>query len=344
MGLFSRRSELPRAYEFRSFKIDPVGELQALEDDANELRRKEQEDDEAIIPSFDAGSYRPGRAKVQARPSDQALLYLHELDQLTECTGIPLRINRSRSRRRSSIKYLEGNPSLQRKWYSWLLRSLHSHDDSLFIRFFGRIGIAQLPQDIAEKLCRKLGASIAFWRNRNALTFGEENADNRSIAIDELRLALTAQSHMTVRMTDEEAVRAFQLGVQIAGDASRTHRWVIEAAGELAKYALEAIPFGRRASMVLDVIEFPLANERGGRSATWPELIRVIREVKPQRDLTRCPLGPADRRTGDRGRPDANGRIEATDRLSLSRLTRCLEAERERNFCRRFMGQDGRQC
>ena len=70
-GISAGVSELPRAYEFRSFKIDPVGELEALEDEANELRRKEQEDDAAIVPLFEAGSYRPGTQKAQALPDDQ---------------------------------------------------------------------------------------------------------------------------------------------------------------------------------------------------------------------------------------------------------------------------------
>ena len=157
-------------------------------------------------------------------------------------------------------------------WYTWLLRNLHSHFDNLFIRYFSRIAIAQLPKDVADSLRQKLEASIAFWRNRNALRIDEESVNDRSIAIDELRLALTAQSHMTVRMTVDEAVQAFRLGVQIAEDASVSHRWVIEAAGELAKYALEAMPVDRQASMVLDVIKFPLETERGGRSPGWPDL------------------------------------------------------------------------
>ena len=258
MGNFPRRGELPRAREFRNVNIDPVGELQALEDDANKLRRKEQEDDAVIIPLFDAGSYRPGSPKAQAQPGDAGFQYLHELDQLTECTGIPMRINHVQVAAEAASSIMKVTHNYSVRWYIWLLRNLHSHFDNLFIRYFSRIAIAQLPQDVADKLRQKLQGSIAFWRNRNALSLGEENADDRSVAINELRLALTVQSHMTVRMTADDAVQAFQLGVQIAEDASVSHRWAIEAAGELAKYALEAMPVDRQASMAFDVIKFPL--------------------------------------------------------------------------------------
>lgn len=339
IGLFSRRSELPRAYEFRSVKIDPVGELQALEDEGDELRRKEREDDAAIVPLFEAGSYRPGAQRAQAKPDNQAILYLHELDQLMEFTGIPLRINHVQVAAEATSSLIKVTHHYSDRWYFLLLRSLHSHFDNLFIRYFGRIGIAQLPQDIAERLRRKLEASIAFWGNRIALNVGEENADNRSIAIDELRLALTAQSHLTVRMTDDEAVRAFRLGVHIAGDLSTTQRWIIEAAGELAKYALEAMPLDQRASMVLDVIKFPLATERGGASPTWPDLMQVIMEVKPLRDFEDARW---DRRIVElvaAAAPNAPARIEATDRLAYLALKDALKPSERENFAVALWGK-----
>jgi SIR2-like domain len=339
MGHFNRRSELPRASDFRSFKIDPEGELQALEDDGEKLRRKQQEDDGAVVPLFEAGSYRPGAQQAQARPDSQAILSLHELDQLMEFTGIPLRINHVQVAAEAASSLMKVTHHYSDRWYLWLLRTLHSQFDNLFIRYFGRIGIAQLPQDIAEKLCRKLEASIAFWRNRNAISVGEENTDNRSIAVDELRLALTAQSHMTVRMTEDEAVRAFRLGVHIAEDSSATHRWVIEAAGELAKYALEAMPLDRRASMVLDVLKFPLATERGGFTATWPDLMGVVTNVKPLRDSEDVRW---DRRIGElvaAAAPNAPGRIEATNRLAYLALNDALKPSERENFAIALWGK-----
>jgi hypothetical protein len=272
------------------------------------------------------------RELPQAPPDSQAILSLHELDQLMEFTGIPLRINHVQVAAQAATSLMKVTHNHSDRWYQWLLRSLHSHHDNLFTRYFSRIAIAQMPQYIAEKLCQKLEDSIAFWRNRNAVSIGEENAVNRSIAVDELRLALTAQSHMTVRMTEDEAVRAFRLGVNTAGDLSTTHRWLIEAAGELANYALEAVPPDRRASMVLDVLKFPLATERGGFTATWPNLMRVITHVKPLRTPEDARW---DRRIGElvaAAAPDAPGRIEAINRLAYLALNDALKPSEREDF------------
>jgi hypothetical protein len=339
MGHVNWRSELPRAYDFKSFKIDPEGELQALEDLGEKLRREQQENDVAVVPLFEAGSYRPGSQRAQAPPDSQAILSLHELDQLMEFTGIPLRINHVQVAADAASSLMKVTHHYSDRWYQWLLRSLHSHHDNLFTQYFGRIAIAQLPQHIAEKLCQKLEDSIAFWRNRSAVNVGEENAVNRSIAVDELRLALTAQSHMTVRMTEDEAVRAFRLGANTAEDASTTHRWVIEAAGELAKYALEAMPPGRRASMVPDVLKFPLATERGGFTPTWPDLMRAITHVKPLRDSEDARW---DRRIGElvaAAAPNAPGRIEAINRLTYLALHDALKPSEREDFAIALWGK-----
>src|SRR5208337_4687330 len=100
-------------------------------------------------------------------------------------------------------------------WYVWLIRSLHSQFDNSFIRYFGRVAIAQLPQDVANELSRKVDAAIQFWRARFVQSVDEEDTKDRSIAHDELRLALWIQSHMTVRMTVDEAVRSFGVASQI---------------------------------------------------------------------------------------------------------------------------------
>lgn len=332
MGNFAQRGELPQAREFRHVKIDPAYELETLENSADELRRKEQEDDAAIIPLFDPGSYRRGAQKVHAQPGDPGFEYLYELDQLMERTGVSMRINHVQLAAGAAIKIAKVTYHHDVSWYLWLLRSLHSHFDNLFVRYFGRVAIAQLPEDVAGQLRQKLDASIAFWRFRSALSVGEEHAKDRSIAIDELRLALSAQSHMTVRMTADEAVQAFRLGVQIVEDTSVSHPWVIEAAGELAKYALEAMPANHQASVALDVINFPLATERGSHSPSWPDLIRVIRPVKPQRDNVDPRWDQRIRELLAAAAPNAIGRMEATDRLAYLATHDVLKPGEQDNF------------
>jgi SIR2-like domain len=182
MGNFARRGELPQAREFRHVKVDPADELEKLENSADELRRKEQEDDVAIIPLFDPGSFLRGTQKVHAQPGDPRFEYLYELDQLMERTGVSMRINHVQLAAGAATKIAKVTYHHDVSWYLWLLRSLHSHFDNLFVRYFGRIAIAQLPEDVAGQLRQKLDASIAFWHNRNALSIGEERAQDRSLS------------------------------------------------------------------------------------------------------------------------------------------------------------------
>ena len=318
----------PRAREFR--KVDPTAELEALADAANEIRRKEQEDDAAIIPLFDAGSYRRGATKLLAEPGDPGFLYFHQLDQLMECVGLPMRINRLGLVTRAANSIMKVTHHHHISWYIWLLRSLHSHFDNLFIRYFGRIAIAQLPHELAGQLRQKLEKSIIFWRDRVARSAGDDRQKDRSIAIDELRLALSAQSHMTVRMTADEAVQAFRSATQIAGDPSASYSWITEAAAELANYALEAIPVDQQTSMVLDVIKFPLAAERGNHSHSWPDLVQTIGRIKPQRDGNELDWDYRIRELLAAAAPDSAGRIEALNRLAyLARHDALTKAERD---------------
>lgn len=330
------KSHLPgertMVHEFRNDKIDPAGEFEAIENDADALRRKAQEDDAEIIPLFDAGSYRRGGEKALAELGDDGFLCLDQLDHLIEITGAPLHINHAQHAAGAAMSIMRVTHQHSVQWYVWLLRSLHSHFEYPFIRYFGRMAIAQLPQDIADQLRQKLDRAIAFWRNRVSVSIGEEYANDRSVAVDELRLALVAQSHMTVRMTVDEAAQAFQLGASICRDTALSYHWISEAAGELSKYALEAMPTDRRARLALDIIRYPLAAECRGHAPTWPDLIQVVAAIGPHRD-------DQDTRWDQRilelltmAVPNALGRSEAINRLTYLASHDVLKPSEQANF------------
>lgn len=331
MGDFPKRGELPRLREFPEIDVDPAAELESIKNSADDIIRKEQEDDAAIIPLFDAGSYRPGKQRSQAQPGDPGFELLYELDQLMESAGIPMRINHVQIVAGTATSIMKATYHRSTYWYGWLLRTLHSHFDNLYVRYFGRIAIAQLPRSVADDLRDKLNSAIAFWHTRNVASVGEERAKDRSIAIDQLRLALSAQSHMSVRMSEEEAVQAFDLAAQIVQDPP-LQRWVIEAAAELAKYALQALPANRQGALALNVVKFPLAAERGGPALGWPDLVSVIANVSPQRD----PQDPRwDQRVNEllgAAVPDARGRIEATGRLAYLAMHDALKPNERDSF------------
>jgi hypothetical protein len=339
MGNFRRRGELPRARDFRELNIDPPGELEALENAADHIRRKEQEDDAAIIPLFDAGSYRRGSSTMQARPGDPGFELLHELDQLMEVVGVPMRINHVQIAAGAAINIMKVTYHHSLAWYVWLFRALHSHFDNPFIRYFGRVAIAQLPGDVADSFRQHLDATISFWCHRLKATVSDELADDRSIAVDELRLVLVAQSRMTVRMPVEEAIRAFQRGTEIVSDSSVVHHWLIEVAGELAKYALKAIPVSRQGALALKAMEFPLACERGGYSPNWPDIARAITDARPERDIQNPRWDHRVQRLLDAAAPSAPCRREAIDRLAYLSMHDVLKPNEQEAFATALWGK-----
>jgi hypothetical protein len=143
---------------------------------------------------------------------------------------------------------------------------------------------------------------------------------------------------MSVRMSENEAVRAFELGAQIVQDPT-LQRWVIEAAAELAKYALQALPANRQAALALDVVKFPLAAERGGPTPGWPDLGQVIANVRPLRDLQ----DPRwDQRVNEllaAAAPNAGGRIEAVSRLLYLAMNDALKSHERDSFAAALWGK-----
>jgi hypothetical protein len=316
LGNFRRRGEPVRIREFQKFRIDPDSELDSLKNQADKLRSKEEDEAIAVTPLFDAGSYRQGKPKIPAQPSVEGFGCLVALDQLMELTGVPLRINHVEIAAGAAKSIMKVTFQHDARWYALLLRAMHSHFDKSFDCYFSRVAIAQLSQDVADQVRRKLDDSITFWSRRCAISIGEERDKDRSVAIDELRLALTAQSRMTVRMTVDQALEAFQCGAKIVRDSSILHPWIIDAACDLAKYALEAIPSERRSSIAFEVIQFPLDCERGGHPTGRPDLIGVIDAVKPERDWQDLRWDQRIRELLDMAAPDAIGRAEAINCLA----------------------------
>jgi hypothetical protein len=314
-GDFGNPALLPRVREFPDLDIDPGGHLDALEADAQKIFREQQEKAD-ITPLFDIGTYRPGASQDSADLRDRAFACFYELDQLFETVGLPMRINNVSITASTATSILECSHYHSFRWYSWLVRVLRSPSDKLFNTHFGRIAIAKLPQALFGALTTSLEHAIEFWRERFLQSAGEERKADRSIALNELRLVLALQAHMTLRMSVEEAVRAFRLGFKIIQDRSLSHFWILVAAAELVKYALEALPDDQQALLIRDIVQLPLATERGGQYPGWPDFFRRIHNLTFLRDYQ-------DQRWSQRiaelleiASSDGNGRPEAIGRLA----------------------------
>lgn len=283
-GNFASRAALPRPREFKELDIDPLGEIEYFENQGRDMEKKRREDEAAIQPAFDAGHYREGSKSVYFGAGDPGLNLLYEFDQLTEVVGLPIHINHVNVCADAAIAAVNVAYQPTVKWYVWLLRALHSHFDHPFKRYFGRIAIAQLEVDVAAGLISTVAAAVAFWTTRFKDARGPDLKDDLGRALDMLRLLLVSLSRLTVRMSEEDATQTFYLAIDLAKDSLIWHHWLLDALGELAKYAAEAIPVARRGALALAVVEFPLASEKGARDVLWPRLVTTIWHSTPLRD------------------------------------------------------------
>jgi hypothetical protein len=170
-----------------------------------------------------------------------------------------------------------------------LPRALHSHHDRPFERYFGRLAIAQLPADTAVQLIARVEAAVTFWTRRFKEARAPDFADDHRRALDVLRLLLVALSRLTVRMSEDNAIRTFKVAVALAKDPDIWHNWLLEALIDLAKYAGAAVSSNGQGSLALDAWEFPLPSEKGAQGLYWGVIMSAVWGSTPVRDDTEDP-------------------------------------------------------
>jgi len=331
---FASRAALPRPREFKELDIDPLGEIEYFENEARDTEKKRREEEATIQPAFEAGHYREGSRSVYFGAGDPGLNLLYEFDQLTESVGLPIRINHVSVCANAAVATVNGAYQPTVEWHVWLLRALHSHFDYPFKRYFGRIAIARLEADVAVRLISTIEAAVAFWTTRFKDARGPDLKDDLGCALDMLRLLVVSQSRLTVRMSEENATRTFYLAIDLAKDSLIWHNWLLDALGELAKYAPAAIPISRQGALALAVIESPLASEKGTHDALWPRVVSAIWDSTPIRDSGDSRWDSRIRQlvaAAEKGQP---ARAEAILRLAYLAIRNALKPDEATTFGR----------
>jgi hypothetical protein len=287
---FVGQTNRPLPRDFKELDIDPRGEIEYIEDSAAKIEKDRREEAVAVRPSFDAGRYREGNNTIHFGSGDPGINLMYEFDQLTEQVGIPLHINHVNVCADAAIAAVEVAYQPNIEWYVWLLRALHSHSDKQFERRFSRVAIARMPADTASTLISTVESAVAFWTQRFKDARGPDLRDDWSCAHDTLRLSLITLSRITVRMSPDQAINALRRATELANDPLIVHLWLLEALGELAKYAAKAIPTEQQGASALAVLEFPLPSEKSTQPPpTWPQIVVDIWSARPARE-------PADKR------------------------------------------------
>ncbi|MGB6535116.1 MAG: SIR2 family protein [Xanthobacteraceae bacterium] len=276
--------DLPQPRDFRELDIDPLHEIEYVENQAEEIAKKRRDDAVAIRPAFEAGHYRDGSNTIHIGSGDPGIILLYEFDQLIERSDLPLRINNVNVCADTAIAAVEVAQQPNVEWRVWLLRALHDHLDRPFERHFSRVAIARMPAATSSELIAIVEAAVAFWVRRFKETRRPDLQSDFSRAVDALRLSLMALSRMTQRMAPDQAANTLHRATEMANDPQFSHMWLIEALGELAKHAAKAVPTAQQGTLALSILEFPLPSEKGGAFPVWPRIITDIWNAEPIRD------------------------------------------------------------
>lgn len=280
----TRWNDLPRPRDFKELDIDPLGEIEYIERKAGEIEKKRREDAVAVRPAFEAGHYRDGSSAIHIGPGDPGVFLLYEFDQLIEQVGLPLRINHVNVCTDAAVAAVEVAHQPNVEWYVWLWRALHDHMDRPFERHFGRVAIARMPSAASSALISIVEFAVTSWTRRFKDTRSPDLQNDFSRAVDALRLSLVTLSRLTVWMSPDQAASTLRRATEMANDPLFSHFWLIEALGELAKYAAKAVPTAQQGSLALSVLEFPLPSEKGAKLPSWPRIVTEIWDGQPVRD------------------------------------------------------------
>lgn len=280
LAKISKSSTDARNRDFKELKIDPFDEIDYFHTSVREIQAARQESPE-ITPLFNLGHYRESSPADQGEVDESGALKRYELDQLTEVVGIPTRLNNADILATAITDIAKVTYAKTSDWYVFLIRGLHSHYDKPFEKYFNRIAIAQLSNDAAQQLILIVRECISFWIKRRSESQGQQ--EDCGFSTDRLRLLIMVLSRLTVRMKEEEASETFASALKLATDPNLSHYWLLEAIGDLARQAANAISSNRRGDLALASMIFPLSSEKEIDPRFWPNPAGWLWNSKPHR-------------------------------------------------------------
>jgi len=270
--------------EFKGARCDPRDELYSIAEQAAEQLRKRQEQAEKVVPLFEAGYYKdPSREThltFSAVPEP-----LDNLIMLTELVGLPRRSRHFDLMGQAGRDTIELAFSPNIEFYLWFLRTSDNINTKTFARYFGRIAIAQLADELTIEIRRHSLAALGYWRSR-IKRLSEDGIESSLFAVERLRLLSEALARLAVRQSPLLAIETFSLAMEIGRDPLLRHAWLFESVNNLAKFSVEAVPTWDRQKLCLSMLEFPLSSEAGIQhpfDQQWPNPVMPLYNTAPSR-------------------------------------------------------------
>jgi hypothetical protein len=327
---FNKRDEV-KARAFKELLIDPSDEIDQIRKSAQEIQAKRYES-AAITPLFNPGHYRESPRPNNGEVDESSYLSRFELDQLVEFAGAPARLNRVDFVANVMVSTAKVTYAETYDWYVFLMRGLHSHLDKAFEKYFGRIAIARLSNEVSQGLIAVVRSCIGFWISRRKESHGDDRKEDLNFATDRLRLYAMVLSRLTVRMSPDDAASTYRYALELVGDSSFSHHWLREAFGDLGRQAVAAISPRLRGRFALDAILFPLSGERNAQTQLWPNPTTWLWNIKPNRSASEPQWGVRIAQLISACAIGHGSREEAVVRLAYLSVEEVLTSAEEASF------------
>jgi len=255
---------------FREVKSDPWDELHTLDTNLERSFREKAKDAITKRAGFDAGTYidKSGGTRFV---SSAVVSPTYDIFRLTEAAGLPVRTKHfdvMGGRLRRSCELVDSDD--ERELFK-VIRVVSSHSDDLIEKRFARIQVARIGLQTVEKLINLLWQTIDF----GAQHFADEGDTHW---IERVRLHTEVLSRLVVRLPPSKAVESFRRAAAYAKDSRWSHWWLYDSLGHLLERSLSAIPPADRTGLLVEVLNLPVADERGagGMGGRWPEVVESL--------------------------------------------------------------------
>tara|TARA_R110002110_G_C13469589_1_gene719994 strand:- start:11718 stop:15377 length:3660 start_codon:yes stop_codon:yes gene_type:complete len=312
--------------EFEASRCDPWSEIRHIEADSHSQIKRFRENSAEVIPRFKAGFYTDNtgiRETIGLSEINAAVT----LDEISSVVGFSPRLGGLGIVDEVYKEILEitfDPESTSLSWYIRLLWTLKGHSDLLIDRYFSRVGVARMSAVLVEELTEVIVHALEFWRKKliDQKHFGTIDTS----AVERLRLFIELLARLMPRQSSGAARSYFDLAMDLAGDAALSHWWLFESIGHLAEYSVESIDPSEREELVLQMLCFPLSNEKEHKVKNdWPNPFSWVHFKSVARPSADIVWDERIRRLIAVAASDDSGRDEAVYRLTSLSLHKLLK-------------------
>lgn len=260
---------------YKELRVDPWDELTSQESEIRSEQDRENRYSGKEKTHFDAGLWTPPAKGATHWVASWVASPEWSLRRLADWIGLPVGTGSFDIIGGRLTRAIAGRTEPQDDAALWRICTyLRSSKDELIDRWFGRLNVAAMSEQLISDLTTALCSSINYLAN--AL---QEKDDLRSNRVEYLRTHLELLSRLSVRSEPDKAREFFELALSVVERGGDSHWWLFEPVAHLIKRSLSASPQSERGKYVGAMLAFPLPGERNlkGNIREWPEFADEFR-------------------------------------------------------------------